>query len=163
MSKTYFISGHADYDVKEFIRDYVPLIATAIEEGATFLVGDGVGVPAFAQSFLKQNLKEDDHSKVKVFHKGEDAVNYLSLGFLSVGGFVSDEEANVAMTLCSDEDIVCLKPNRSNSLTAKNVLRRYTPQFDFNEWATACNRHVAFWNIVMSDEQPEVEKTEDQE
>lgn len=147
--KTYFISGSSKYDVRAFYRDYIPMLDEALKDGAHFLVGDGDGVDAMAQSYLKQKLKEEDHGRVKVFFKGDTPQNFLSLKFMAIADFVSHEEAAVAMTLCSDEDIACLEEGYWNTLTAKNILRRYTPKFNFNRFADAKDRHPKFWDLIF--------------
>ncbi len=159
-NKTYFISGSSKYDVKYFIRDYIPLIKQAVKSGANFVIGDCDGVDAMAQSDLNQILPEDQHSRVKVFFKGNNPCNYLSTNFVAIGGFISHEEAAVAMTLCSEEDIACLEEGFWNSLTAKNIMRRYTPSYNFKRWSEAKNRNVPFWEIVMGDK---IEKKENEE
>lgn len=71
---------------------------------------------------------------------------------MPIGGFVSHEEASVAMTMCSDEDIACLEEGYWNSMTAKNILRRYTPAYNFKRWYTSEKRHKAFWDIILTEE-----------
>ena len=111
-----FISGHADVDVKEFSKYYLPLIHSAVEAGCHFVIGDCDGVDALAQIFLKKTLSEDQHSRVKIFYRGDKPKNYMSTGFVSAGGFVSHDEAAVAMTLCSDEDIAYIHNGRNSSV-----------------------------------------------
>lgn len=147
---TYFISGSSKYDVKKFIRDYVPLLKEALKREAFFVVGDCDGVDAMAQSYLKQNIPEDQHGRVKVFFKGDTPQNFLSNKFMPVPYFASHEEAAVAMTLCSDEDIACLEEGYWNSLTAKNILRRYTPEFNFERFAKAEKGQEKFWDLVFN-------------
>lgn len=146
---TYFVSGTSKYDVKKFLRDYVPLLKEALKREAFFVVGDCDGVDAMTQSFLKQNIPAEDHGRVKVFFKGNTPQNFLSEKFMAVGNFVSHEEASVAMTLCSDEDIACLEEGYWNTLTAKNILRRYTPEFNFNRFANAKEKHSKFWDLIF--------------
>ena len=150
--KTYFISGTSKYDVKYFMRDYIPMLKQAVVEGANFVVGDCDGVDAMAQSFLQRTLPKEEHNRVKIFFKGMDPQNFLSTDFMPIGGFVSHEEASVAMTMCSDEDIACLEEGYWNSMTAKNILRRYTPAYNFKRWYTSEKRHKAFWDIILTEE-----------
>ena len=103
--KTYFISGTSKYDVKYFMRDYIPMLKQAVAEGANFVVGDCDGVDAMAQSFLQRTLTKEEHNRVKIFFKGMDPQNFLSTDFMPIGGFVSHEEASVAMTMCGYDDI----------------------------------------------------------
>lgn len=159
-NKTYFISGHSDTDIKDFVKFYVPLINIALTENAFFVIGDSDGVDAMAQSYLNQKIKTEEQGRVKIFYKGDTPKNFLSPGFMAIGDFVSTEEAAVAMTLCSDEDIVCLNEKKRGSLTASNILRRYTPKFNFEKWANATKRNARFWDAIWHDN-VEVEKTEE--
>lgn len=146
--KTYFISGHSTIDVKDFMKLYIPLLDAALKEDAYFVIGDCDGVDAMAQSYLKQRIDESEHDRVKVFYKGDVPQNFLSMKFMAIGNFVSHTEAAVAMTLCSDEDIVCVDEDKRASLTASNVLRRFTPKFNFKKYADAEKRNAKFWDTV---------------
>ncbi|MGL4373382.1 MAG: hypothetical protein ACRCS6_06330 [Turicibacter sp.] len=156
--KTYFISGHTTIDVKDFIKLYVPLIDVALKEGANFVIGDNDGVDAMAQSYLKQKIDESEHSRVKIFYKGNLPQNFLSFKFMAVGDFVSHLEASVAMTLCSDEDIVCLDEDKRASMTASNILRRFTPKFNFEKFARSEKRNEKFWDVIWYGKTTEVEE-----
>lgn len=151
--KTYFISGFVDLDIKDFTKFYIPMISTAIEEGARFVVGDGNGTDAMAQAYLEQKLPQDQLNRVSVFFKGQKPMNYWNEQFLAFPGFVSHEEAAVAMTGCSDFDIAVLKPGREKSMTAQNVLRRFTPEFDFSKYMFAKNRNEEFWTSLLNQKQ----------
>lgn len=153
MNKTYFISGPTNYDVKWFIRDYIPLIKTALDENAYFIIGDKDGVDAMAQSYIAQHLKDDDpKGRVKIFFKGNEPINFLNNNFMAVPHFKSNEEANAAMTLCSDEDIVCLEEGYWNSECAKNICRRYTPNYNFNKFFSNKDCNIAFWESIFKSE-----------
>lgn len=148
--KTYFISGSSKFDVKDFIKLYIPLIDAALKEDAYFVIGDCDGVDAMAQSYLNQKLKDEEKDRVKIFFKGSTPQNFLSVKFMAIGNFTSHEEAAIAMTLCSDEDIACLEEGYWNSLTAKNILRRYTPKFNFNPWMTSKTGNTKFWEALTN-------------
>ena len=147
---TVFISGHTDVGIKEFTRYYLPLLQHAVKKGWNFVVGDADGVDALSQIFLKKAIPEENQSRVKVFYKGSEPQNYMSTGFLSVGGFVSHKEAAVAMTLCSDEDIAYVHNGRYTSVTAENILRRFTKDFPFTEYINAEPRNYEFWEMITS-------------
>lgn len=152
MSKTYFISGHESVTQEEFIELYVPMIDTALSENAYFVIGDNKGVDELAQSYLRFKLTEEEQkSKVKIFFVGKEPRVLISSKYMALGGFKSYEEACVAMTLCSDEDIACLHQDKWGSRTANNIRRRYTPKFNFKKWATAENRNIEFWAIIWKD------------
>lgn len=148
--KVYFIFGPSKYDVKKFSKYYVPLIKKGIEEGANFLIGDCDGVDLLAQHYLLNTLDEKDLNRVKIFSKGLPK-NYLSEGFTNVSGFISHEEAAVAMTLCSTDDIGFVDEGYWNTLTAKNILRRNTPDYNYEIWAKSLKRHVEFWDLIFKD------------
>lgn len=153
MKKVYFISGYADADIKFFTKFYLPLIAQAIRQDADFVIGDCIGIDAMAQAYLKQQLPEDQHSRVKIYFRGNNPQNYMSTGFLAVGGFETHEEAAVAMSISSDEDIAVLIPGRDKAMTAKNVMRRFTPEFPFWKYALAKNSNKKFWDVIFNAEQ----------
>lgn len=148
MNKTYFISGHSNISESDFALLYLPLIKMAVENGSYFVVGDCGGVDTMAQMLIAAVLPKDQHNRVKVFFKGDVPQNFMSPDFTAIGNFVSHEEASVAMTFCSDEDIACLDKTKWASETAKNILRRYTPKYDFEKWATAKNKNDEFWKFI---------------
>lgn len=116
--KTYFISGHRKITIDEFYEHYVPKIAAAISEGASFVVGDCPGVDIMAQYYLKEANVTD----VTVYHMLE--YPRCSAGFLLKGGFKSDVERDYNMTLASDDDIAWIRPGCERSGTGNNLDRR---------------------------------------
>lgn len=150
MEKTYYISGHSDLTSEEFVTFYADLIKQAIDSDSYFVVGDLTPCDEMAQYLLAAVLKPEQHFRVKVFCEGDNPKILLSPNFMIVGGFRNPIEASVAMTFCSDEDIIVLKPNRPDSLVAKTILRRYTPQFDFTEYAKAKVGNTDFWRIFLN-------------
>jgi hypothetical protein len=116
--KTYFISGHRKITIDEFYEHYVPKIAAAIIEGASFVVGDCPGVDIIAQQYLKEAGVTD----VTVYHMLE--YPRCSVEFPLKGGFKSDVERDYNMTLASDDDIAWIRPGCERSGTGNNLDRR---------------------------------------
>lgn len=119
--KIYFISGHLDLSKAEFQEHYAPRIREALEEGASFVVGDAKGCDLQAQDYLLFA----NCDRVQVFHMFETPRN--NAGFPTVGGFKSDKERDAAMTAASTDDIAWVRPGREKSGTAKNLKRRTIP------------------------------------
>ena len=111
------ISGHLDLTQEEFQEHYIPQINRAIRNGDSFVVGDARGTDARFISYMM-----DIEGKVLVFHMFESPRN--NDGFPTVGGFISDEERDQAMTAFSNYDIAWVRPGKENSGTAKNLARR---------------------------------------
>ena len=63
--------------------------------------------------------------KIKVFHMFTSPRNINPKITQTVGGFTTDVERDSAMTKHSDYDIAFIRPNKYNSGTAQNILRRY--------------------------------------
>ena len=109
--KTYFISGHLDLTPEEFRIHYKPNLDGALEEGASFVVGDARGADHMAQSYLMRYFVGGERDRVKLFHMMELPRN--NVGFKgTVGGLRSDRERDEAMTSASTHDIAWLLPGR---------------------------------------------------
>ena len=115
---TYFISGHLDLTATEFAEHYAPQIASAIAEGASFVVGDARGCDRMAQIYLR----EAGAQNVRVFHMFSAPRH--NVGFPTVGLFSTDHARDTAITSESDADIAWVRPGRERSGTAANLLRR---------------------------------------
>jgi hypothetical protein len=113
----YFISGHLDVSIQEFMDHYLIPIQRGQVLGDSFVVGDARGLDLLAQEFLRGS------NKVTVYHMFESPRNNYG-GYATVGGFKSDSERDEAMTAVSDEDIAWVRPGREKSGTAKNLARR---------------------------------------
>lgn len=115
----YFISGHLDITEEEFQKHYEPILWDKINDpNNSFVVGDADGCDTMAQKYLKaMGVKE-----VKVYHMYDEPRN--NSGFNLMGGFISDNDRDSAMTYDSDFDIAWVKEGRENSGTAKNLERR---------------------------------------
>lgn len=132
----YFVSGHLDLTQEEFAVYYEPQLRKAIFEGATgFVVGDARGCDFLAQRWLRQVRAQlvqgaqmaGDHAfvpfSVHVYHMLERP-RVGGSRMPKVGGFLSDEERDAAMTAASTHDIAWVRPGRERSGTAKNLKRR---------------------------------------
>lgn len=133
---TYFVSGHLDLSKEEFAVYYGPQLRKAIFEGATgFVVGDARGCDFLAQRWLRQvraQLVQGAQMagdlafvpfSVHVYHMLERP-RVGGSRMPRVGGFLSDEERDAAMTAASTHDIAWVRPGRERSGTAKNLKRR---------------------------------------
>lgn len=122
---TYFISGHRNFTPEEFELYYVPKLKKLIEDpDSRFVVGDYWGVDEMAQLWLRDNLSQDQHDRVTVYHMFKKPRVYCSNKFNLCGGFVTDVDRDSAMTDVSDEDIAFIHTGRWDSGTSQNVLRR---------------------------------------
>ena len=116
----YFISGHLDLTMREFLLHYVPAIHKAMQDAhPSFVVGDARGADKMAQAYLKERF---DKADVTVYHMLEEARS--NAGFPLKGGFKSDKKRDSAMTRDSDGDIAWVRPGHERSGTAQNLRRR---------------------------------------
>lgn len=149
MKLVYFISGHEKYSQEMFDYFYKPLIDDAISRDCNFVVGDADGVSTMAQKYLASKLPKEDHNRVKIFFKGDVPNQFISPSFTAIGNFKCNEEANAAMTICSNYDIVCLSEGHSFTNAGKNIIRRFTPLFNFKKYLKTGN--VKFWKMIYND------------
>lgn len=119
----YFISGHRDVSEKVFKEVYVEKIKKIISSDPNpwFLVGDYEGVDYMAQKYLESTGMGP---RVKVYHMFESPRYYVE-GLECVGGFISDEDRDSAMTRDSDFDIAFYSPRKKESGTFQNIARRW--------------------------------------
>lgn len=124
-NKTYFISGHRDLTVSDFVK-YKTILKETIEQvpDALFVVGDYHGADIMAQNYLIDELNINP-SQITVYHMGETPQNINPKITNTVGGFATDEERDSAMTCVSSKDIAFVKDNTQMSGTAQNILRRF--------------------------------------
>jgi len=133
--KTYHVSGHLDLTDAEFAEHYIPLLKTAVDMGAHFVVGDAAGADAKAQAWLTKRTsgcRLDGIYVLVVFHMFENPRNNHG-GWPTKGGFNSDYERDAACTAASDDDIAWVRPGRENSGTAKNLARRGESHVDVHK------------------------------
>jgi hypothetical protein len=116
----YFVSGHLDLTGAEFHDHYVQRLTQALEDGATFVIGDAKGADGWAQFYL---LSCGAGHRVTVYHM-LDSPRVNAGHFPTVGGFTSDAARDAAMTAASDADIAWVRPGREKSGTALNLSRR---------------------------------------
>lgn len=121
---TFYISGHLDLTKEEFEEHYVPMIENALNAGNYyFVVGDAKGTDTMAQEYLAERKKVLDAIDVSVYHMFKKPRNNIG-GWPCIGGFRTDENRDICMTLHSNVDIAWFRPGRENSGTAKNIMRR---------------------------------------
>ena len=121
---TYFVSGHLDLSLQEFEKHYVPKLTESVEQKDAFVVGDARGCDHMTQQFLRSKLFStlQGLKRVRVYHMLERP--RFNDGFSNMGGFKSDAERDLAMTLASYKDIAWVRKGREKSGTAKNIARR---------------------------------------
>jgi len=121
---TYFISGHREVypETKLLYFDRITKVL-GTDPSARFVVGDYYGVDQAAQSYLSDIRDEGTNVDVTVYHMlGTPRANVG--GFPTVGGFKTDHERDLAMTLASDFDIAFVEAGREGSGTHQNIIRR---------------------------------------
>lgn len=116
---TIFISGHLDLTPAEFRLHYADAIVQAAPAWF-FVVGDARGTDKMAQDLIKLV-----NGRATVYHMFSAPRH--NAGFVTVGGFESDEERDEAMTFESSRDIAWVRPGRERSGTARNLARRAAP------------------------------------
>lgn len=118
----YFISGHLDLTMDEFIENYKPQIDDALNDKfikqhthevfnntlkskfPSFIIGDAIGADLMAQKYLG-----DKNCKVFIYHMYDKPRNNI-FNYPTIGGFKSDEERDAAMTNNSDIDLLWVRP-----------------------------------------------------
>lgn len=123
-----FISGHRDITIDEFYKHYELPICSALGEygdDVSFVVGDYEGCDEQAQKCLYRHIKAMGlKCPVTVYHMYDKPRNNVHK-FPTIGGFTSDHDRDMAMTLVSDRDIAFVRYGRLGSGTSQNVLRRH--------------------------------------
>lgn len=114
-----FISGHLNLTDEEFSLYYKNRILQAAQVGARFVVGDARGTDLMAQ----QLLRDIGCRAVTVYHMHQSP-RHNAGSFSAIGGFLSDEDRDHAMTQDSTCDIAWVRPGRESSGTARNLARR---------------------------------------
>lgn len=118
MAKTYFVSGYENLTEEEFCKYYEEKIFQAINEDACFIVGDFGETDIMSQKYLKSMMV----TNVVVYYIGEEPRK--NIGYNDVGGFLSREDRDAAMTRNSNEDITYIQPDDITSYVYKNIQRR---------------------------------------
>lgn len=121
--ETYFISGHLDLSKKEFDENYKNKILDEISKNSLFIIGDARGADSLAQKFLVEN--NVNYENVTIYHMFEKPRNNFGV-YKTKGGFQSDEERDIEMTLNSDDDILWV---RSAKEQQKKLGNKYDPNF----------------------------------
>jgi len=118
----HFVSGHLDLTEHEFNEHYKDKINRAAAMGHYFVVGDAPGCDSMAQRYINYLT-----SFMTVYHMLEKPRNLFGAQNGLIGGFLTDEERDAAMTEASDADIAWVRPSgskRHSSGTQKNLDRR---------------------------------------
>lgn len=124
-TKTFAISGHGNLTFEEWLEHYKPLIDNALQEDASFILGEFRGADVLCLEYLKNKT-----AKVTVLHCFNkprykvDVIDLPSKEWQYLGGFTSDLERDVYMTQMSDADIAWVRAGKERSGTAKNLMRR---------------------------------------
>ena len=112
-----FMSGHLDLTQEEFDQYYRPKIDIALELDESFVVGDARGADKLSQDYL---LGKSEN--VVVYHMFDTPRN--NAGFVTKGGFISDNSRDKQMTNDSTKDIAWVREGREKSGTQRNLNRR---------------------------------------
>lgn len=122
----YFISGHRNITMEEFKTWYIPSINEALEddEDHIFVMGDCEGADRMAQDYLSEKLRENELSRIIVYHIGQSPRYVSRPGIQTKGGYKDDIDRDSAMTWYSDIDIAFIRKGEWTSGTAQNILRR---------------------------------------
>lgn len=116
-----YISGHLDLTDDEFHEHYVPgILAHFGDCSPCFVIGDARGADMMAQQYIAD---KGFARYITVYHM-LDKPRFCVTEATHIGGFISDESRDYAMTLASDYDISWVRPGRETSGTAKNLARR---------------------------------------
>ena len=116
--RTYFISGHLDLTEQEFREHYAAAIGKVLRKPCAFVVGDARGVDAMAQRLLA-----DLGASFTVYHMLA-APRHNAWGAPTVGGFLTDDARDSAMTDASTDDIAWVRPGWEGCGTDRNIRRR---------------------------------------
>jgi hypothetical protein len=125
IENTYFISGHRNISNEEFEK-YKNALSEIIDKNpeALFVVGDYYGVDIMAQNYLIDELNINPE-RITVYHMFNSARNINPKITNTIGGFMTDEERDAAMTANSFKDIAFVKNHTEWSGTGQNILRRF--------------------------------------
>lgn len=123
MTTVCFISGHIDLTEDEFFKYYKSKIDDAMLRNCNFVVGDSDGADFLAQKYL---LKNYDINKVIIYHLFFRPKNNIDSKFKTIGGYISHNRKDSAMTKCSHEDIAYVRPLEE---TKKLLGKSYNPNY----------------------------------
>ena len=126
----YFVSGHRDLTLDEFLEHYAPIIDKVVKEdsSAKFLVGDWEGCDTIVTEYLSllpstaSDVTIYYVEKVKMCPFDEAACNYENIHFKEKSTY---DECDASMTADSEFDIAWIRPGKEDSHTAENIKRRF--------------------------------------
>lgn len=145
------ISGNKDITDKDFMMYYLPFLTELVKNSNTlFNISDEPGCSEYCQIFFNKILTEEDKSRVNIFGMDFTPKIYLSDQFLYIGEFKTLEERNAAMTVSSTQDLHIILEGQGRSEVEKNILRRFTPKYDYTKFIKDGNR--SFWGFTLTEE-----------
>lgn len=115
-----FISGHLNVTEEEFNTYYREKIDFAITCGHNIVIGDARGADLLAQTYLTHVRP---YTNVTIYHMFDAPRNNIG-GWKTVGGFITDDGRDAAMTSASHYDIAWMRDPERNSGTRRNIMRR---------------------------------------
>lgn len=130
------VSGHLDITPLEFNKNYIPILRFFGDEGNAFVVGDCIGADTLAQQLFHNH----GYKNVTVYHLSEKP-RYNVGNFNTVGGFLTDNARDTAMTEASHMDIAWIRKGKERSGTARNLIRR---------WQQIHKQLIEYRNNIMS-------------
>jgi hypothetical protein len=138
-----FMSGNTDLTEKQFLNYYAVQVSELVKDpNIYFNISDDNGCAAMLQQVFDRLL--EDKTRVNVFHMGNAPKN-IAANFVLIGGFTSLEERDAGMTLSSNLDYHVVLSGKGRTLVERNICRRNSPEYDFNQHWLMGNRQ--FWNL----------------
>ena len=147
--KVIFMSGNTNLTEKQFLNYYAVQISELVKDpNIYFNISDDNGCAVMLQQIFDRLL--EDKSRVNVFHTGKTPKN-IAANFILIGGFTSLEERDAGMTLSSNLDYHIIIPGTGRTLVERNIFRRNTPEYNYNQHWLKGNRQ--FWNLFKKQEE----------
>lgn len=132
-----FVSGHHNLDKNAFNKYYIPKIKELIinDRNISFVVGfysgcDNMFLEYINSNYINLNVtiyacEPEDYINASRFRREIDNIIETSKNNISVIYKNTLDECDEAMTETSNMDLAFIYPDRTDSYTAKNILRRY--------------------------------------
>ena len=132
-----FVSGHHNLDKNAFNKYYIPKIKELIinDRNISFVVGfysgcDNMFLEYINSNYINLNVtiyacEPEDYINASRFRREIDNIIETSKNNISVIYKNTLDECDKAMTEASNMDLAFIYPDRTDSYTAKNILRRY--------------------------------------
>lgn len=143
-----FISGNNDLTEKQFIQYYLPILKMMIDdENTVFRISDDTECSNLCIKTFEQFLK--NKKRVIIYSTSKLPPKDLPSGYGFIGGFLTMEERDAAMTITSDTDLHIVLQGEGKSSVTKNILRRYTPEYNYAKFIATGQKE--FWQVIFSD------------